>query len=252
MKREINTRTFIRATIAALASLVSLLALNCYAEGNPLVNSQPGDTSKFNDYVKTLGRRAILADEDARTYASDLDSLVGFYFWLDNDNTINLIARPDNIQKATLIQLKDKIEFQSTTEDGGSLSTTLPWLSFLFKTDDKTSVLIQDLATVIGTSDPNTIKTNFPRGMAPDGKEVWFITGATVTLVSATLYSDKSFNGSTIIQVGGNALYTQNTLQNAWVISINKVRASGGVGALSDPLAGKIIRIKKPTKISER
>lgn len=231
---------------------------------SPIVKTNLDESSTFDDYIKALGVKTVLADEDARTYSSDLNDLVGSYFYVDENGIVNLLGRPDAIPKATLIQLKDKIEYQSATEKGSSISAALPWLSFLFKANYKTSVLMQDIASVVGTSNPSTISTNLP-STAPADKQIWFISGATVTLVSATTYSNKAFNGSSIIQVGGNALYAKNILQNAWIISLNKVRANSITKSVNplinknimaepfvfgndDPLAGKIVKIKKTKK----
>ena len=246
LKNKIN-KCFVSVFLASLSLFMSPLA--AVAADSPLVSPElDPEKASFNDYVKALGLKTILGNEDARTYSSDLGSIVGSYFYVDDDNTLVRIGRPDAIPKATSIQLKDKIEFQAATEDGGDISATLPWLSFLFKKETKTSVLMQDIASVIGTSDPKIIKDNLPTGIAPAGKAVWFITGATVTVISATTYSSQNINGSSIIQVGGSKIYSKNSLQNAWIISLNKVRASNGQGILNDPLAGKVVRIKKTKK----
>jgi hypothetical protein len=226
-----------------LSALLLAIGPVSAATNSPLVATQLDDKSTFDDFVKALGVKSILTNEDAKSYSADLSGLVGNYFYVDSENTIALIGRPDTIPRSSIIQLKDKIVYQSAVEQGGELSATLPWLSFLFKANVKTSILMQDIATVIGTSDPRTIKENLPTGIAPKGKTIWFISGATVTVVSASSYSNKSFTGSSIIQVGGSKLYTKNGLQNAWIISINKVPASAGEN-LSDPLAGKIVKIK--------
>jgi hypothetical protein len=235
---------FFIVSLCAIACASASITLGADNNSSPIVTTKLDDGSTFNDYIKALGVKTFLANEDARTYSSDLDDLVGNYFYVDDAGLVNLLGRPDAIPKATAIQLKDKIEYQAATDTGGSLSATLPWLSFLFKADKKTSVLMQDIASVVGTSNPTTISQNLPP-TSPTGKQVWFISGATVTLVSSTVYSDNSFNGSSIVQVGGNALYTQNILQNAWVISLNKVRANN-VGILGeDPWAGKVLTIKR-------
>jgi hypothetical protein len=235
-----------RRFVVALVTLTCCFANPAFSadKPTPIVPTTLDDKSSFADYIKALGVKMFLSGEDARTYSSDLSDLVGSYFYVDDNSMTVLMGRPDAIPKATAVQLKDKIEYQSATDKGASLSATLPWLSFLFKSDKKTSILMQDIASIVGTSDPATIKANIPAGIAPTGKQVWFITGATVTLVSATLYSNKSFNGSTIIQVGGNALHSQNILQNAWIISLNKV-PTGTVGLHGNSLNGAVITIKK-------
>ncbi len=255
-----NTRILMLVILLSFFSFTSNVFANT---PTPIVKTTLDANSKFNDYIKALGVKTVLSDEDARTYSSDLNDLVGNYFYVDEIGIVNLLGRPDAIPKATIIQLKDKVEYQSATEKGSSISATLPWLSFLFKANFKTSILMQDIASVVGTSNPPTITANLP-STAPAGKQIWFISGATVTLVSATTYSNKTFEGSSVIQVGGNALYTKNILQNAWIISLNKVRANSipqpvaqpidksmGESFLfkdKDPLAGKIVKIKNMKK----
>jgi hypothetical protein len=225
-----------------------------YAAGqvSPVVTPEQDTKSGFDDYIKMLGVRTMLSKEDARTYSATINDLVGSYFYVNDQNEVQLLGRPDGIPKATTVQLKDKIEYQAATDDATSITATLPWLSALFKAQTKTSILLQDIATVVGTSDPKTISAHRVGLAAPAGKPLWFISGATVTLVSATNYSNKSFEGSTVIQIGGSKIYTRNALQNAWVISINKVPVGENVGLIDDSLKGKIIKIRKAPVPSKR
>lgn len=248
-----NMRQLILSILLLLAvfpSSVSLAApTDQQSQGSPVVDTSVDSNLSFNDYIKALGIKVFLLPEDARTYSSDLTGLVGSYFYIDDDDNIQLIGRPDAIPQATAFQLKDKIEYQAATDQGSSISATLPWLSFIFGHNSKTSILMQDIATVVGTSDPAKIHANIPQGIAPANKQIFFITGATVTLVSATQYFDTNVQGSSIIQVGGKYLYTKNILQNAWIISINKVAATqppSGVTALMkvDLMKGRAFHIK--------
>lgn len=253
----------LRILIGLFAIGVAAAIAPASAADSPVVTTSADGTQNFQQYINALGLKIFLSSEDARTYSSDLDGLVGNYFYVGDDGVIVLLGRPDNIPKATAIQLKDKIEYQAATDNGSSISATLPWLSFLFGNDVKTSILMQDIASVVGTSDPTVIHTYLPTGLAPAGKQIWFISGATVTLISATQYSDTSFDGSTVIQVGGKYLNTKNVLQNAWIISINRVPATapvvaggGGGGAahapmlalthpVRDALSGHIVHVRR-------
>lgn len=239
-----GTRLF--GLIACLSTWTFLSLGSATATPNPIVNSTQDNTKPFGDYIKALGVKLMLADEDARTYSSDLDALVGNYFYVDEQGNIVLVGRPDNIPKATSVQLKEKIEYQAAVDNGSSISATLPWLSFIFGHNTKTSIVMQDIASVVGTSDPTIVKINAPAGIAPAGKQLWFISGATVTLVSATQYADTNIQGSSIIQVGGKFLYTKNILQNAWIISLNRVPVSSAqFKTVHDTLGGRVVRIKK-------
>lgn len=249
--RSVSWRASMRRFTHATCVMVFLSCAVAPAWGqsdSPVAAPTFGSPGSYDQYLKDLGIRTYLSPEDTRNYGASLNSLVGMYFYINAQGEMIKLGRPDKIPVAATVQLKDKIEFQRTIDETNQVSISIPWVSALFKKSTKTILTIQDMVTVIGTSSPDIISANRPK--ASDDRRVLFVSAATVTLVSATRISNKSFDGATPIKIGGSKVFMDNSLQNAWIISLSLIEVgdskSIGRGVTVSPadFRGRVISLK--------
>jgi hypothetical protein len=243
--------------------LVSLFISSCACAG-PVVNNGDRKTTKQEESANlmTISKLLLLDETDAKQYRSNLQNLVGNYYQIKEQNGINvieLLGRATENLTVDKIEIKDSVLFNRITDENYQIGISIPWLNLKANSGEKLETIIQDMAAVTAPSTAQFIKDHLPQENVLDtSRNVYYISGATVTLISQKRYTTKQIDGAIpIVSIGGRAIYTDNLQTNSYIVSVTKtlaMRATTGSHLMAsgqglyteDPaLDGLVVKVSK-------
>lgn len=229
-----------KETVVKIVNLIALAAV-CFtsfigcaiAEGDkPIVsgNSAPPESDIMDSNLKSLSELLLLSETDAKQYSSNLQNLIGQYYQIvtvDGHKALQPLGRALEDMKVDKLELKDKVIFKKVIDKNYNSGINIPWLDLTAKDDEKIETLIQDIASVSAPSSAAFIHNHLPsRDVINPSLPVYYVSAATVTIISQKLYSSKNIAGSIpIVNIGGAQLYSKDIFSNAWIVSVSKTLA---------------------------
>jgi len=227
-KEKENQMKLILSKIVLVA--VSVMYVGCCAVAGPIAGGAAPSAVDGDAALSGISKLILLDESDAKAYASNLQNLVGQYYQIvpipNGGHALQLLGRASEDMKVDKIELKDnKILFKKVTDSTYSAGITIPWLNLQAKSGERLDTLIQDIATVSAPSSANFISKNLPDSGAIDPSlSIYYVSGATVTLVSQKMYTTKNVEGAIAI-FGGKDAYVKDIISNGWLVSVTKILA---------------------------
>jgi hypothetical protein len=172
--------------------------------------------------------QTFLKEEDAHNYRAAVQKIVGTFLTFDKKTKqIELTSsRAISPNVETVMQLKDGLVFTALLE--GSTELGIDLVFFKLGGNEKTKVDLQiiDVATVTADPDDQIIKQHFPSDI-PEDLEVYWISAATVSLVTKKIYYTENVGlaaGYSSLSIGGKTYYSSGSEARDYMISISKRR----------------------------
>jgi hypothetical protein len=212
--------------------VIMFLSITSMSHAGPIsVDKESAPSSdQMDKNLESISKLLVLEETDARHYSSNLQNLVGNYYQVitnDSGPVLQLLGRASEDMKVDKFELKDKILFKKITDKNYNAGVNIPWLNLKAEGETKKETIIQDIATVSIPIAADFIQQHLPSDNIIDATlPVYFISGATVTIISQKQYSTTNIEGSIpIINIGGKHLYSKDIHANSWIVSVTKILA---------------------------
>jgi hypothetical protein len=178
--------------------------------------------------LQALTNLTFLSDNDARQYARNIQSLLGYYAYLGPDKNVVLLGG-SQLVKDQKVDLKDAIVFKGVIKSGYNVGIGIPVLKIDLKGDQAAEVSIQDVVTIASRYSPDEIACNFPyawrKSAKPDGPTQYYYVPAATVSSMATRRFDSSNQGLSgvfsILNIGANRYYSNEASTTKYFVTLS-------------------------------
>ena len=223
----------ISQTLEAKAQLINDDWLN-----DAFVKPLPGKSSDGKTVTKDKGTsikgllnfmkgKTFLSPGDVSQYSKNLDSLVGNYFVVRDDGSIEL-SGTTVVSQAKRTEIPEGIVFSAIVDRKFNAGAKyLPFLSIDMTKNDLASLKIREVVTVRGSTNVDMATCNIPiRFLGKPDVKIGFITLATVTMIQKKTFRKREQKGTgliSILSLNGKNFYSSDIEERVPVISISSI-----------------------------
>lgn len=178
--------------------------------------------------LAALTSLTFLSESDARQYARNPQSLLGYYAYVDENDTLVLLGGTRKVM-AQEFDLKNDVIFRGVVKQGYDVGIGIPVLKVDVKNNQVAELSIQDVVTVSSGFSADQIACGFPRvwrakSLPAGPTQFYYVPNATVSVMQSRRFneSNKGMEGVfTMLNIGASQFYSDETVSTKYFVTVS-------------------------------